>query len=304
MAAQVEQYLHEVLSPSLQNFNVPDQFCSVILQTVRTQMISLLRHWDEPAFRKAILLPGIEEGLFYQPAAKAEVKCFVTVTLRNSPLETIQSTACSKIGMKHAISSDAVKTLTSSAIRFFNPLNFNALCTQAKQDDSSDFYLEVADQHPAAWTALQALAMTSAKTVDYPAISFDKPFSIPALSVCAPSVESSIDHPSVFDAYSSEWDPALLRSLQNISADTYNGLAVDSFKIASRNFAKLMDILEFLLTHDHFFVSSNFYIQNGHVERRLKPLRAGHTAKEMEYNLSQLSGLGSFHRKVLKALSK
>ena len=62
------------------------------------------------------------------------------------------------------------------------------------------------------------------------------------------------------------------------------------------------DILEFLLTHDLKFASTNFYIENGHVERRIKPLRAGHTSKEIQKNLSQTAGLGYRHAAALNQL--
>ena len=72
--------------------------------------------------------------------------------------------------------------------------------------------------------------------------------------------------------------------------------------LCTRNFEKLIDILEFLLTHDLKFASTNFYIENGHVERRIKPLCAGHTSKEIQKNLSQTAGLGYRHAAALNQL--
>ena len=71
------------------------------------------------------------------------------------------------------------------------------------------------------------------------------------------------------------WDPQLLEVLRSLSPSSRSIFVVESLKSATRNFEKLLDILEFLLTHDLKFASTNFYIENGHVERRIKPLRAG-----------------------------
>ena len=54
--------------------------------------------------------------------------------------------------------------------------------------------------------------------------------------------------------------------------------------------------------YDLKFVSTNFYMENGHVERRIKPLRAGHTSKEIQKNLSQTAGLGYRHAAALNQL--
>lgn len=102
--------------------------------------------------------------------------------------------------------------------------------------------------------------------------------------------------------YSTMWDPQLLEVLRSLSPSSRSIFVVESLKSATRNFEKLLDILEFLLTHDLKFASTNFYIENGHVERRIKPLRAGHTSKEIQKNLSQTAGLGYRHAAALNQL--
>lgn len=104
------------------------------------------------------------------------------------------------------------------------------------------------------------------------------------------------------NAYSTMWDPQLLEVLRSLSPSSRSIFVVESLKSATRNFEKLLDILEFLLTHDLKFASTNFYIENGHVERRIKPLRAGHTSKEIQKNLSQTAGLGYRHAAALNQL--
>ena len=89
---------------------------------------SLLRNWDDVAFRKTVLLLGSEEGPFYEPAGKYDTKCFVVVAIRNSPIETIQSESYQRAGLSSAISSRDVRAITGSAIRYFNNKDFAKLC--------------------------------------------------------------------------------------------------------------------------------------------------------------------------------
>lgn len=307
MVEKVTQYLQDVLVPTLDHFRVPAAYTRQIIDTVELQMISFLRHWDDLAFRRTLLLLGSEEGPFYEPAGKVDVKCFVVVTLRNSPIETIQSDNYASAGMQSSLSSQNVKTITSGAIRFFNPLDFSSMCLQAKKCSGCDYYQEIVERHPVAWAALRALGTTFAKIIDYPKVQYNNPFSIEACNEIQingedESQKERLTKKVIFDGYSAMWDPQLLELLQKLSSSSRNIFVVESLKSATRNFEKLMDILEFLLTHDLKFVSTNFYMENGHVERRVKPLRAGHTSKETEKNLSQTAGLGYRHAAALNHL--
>ncbi|MDD5906449.1 MAG: hypothetical protein PUC60_07510 [Clostridiales bacterium] len=307
MVEKVTQYLQDVLVPTLDHFRVPAAYTRQIIDTVELQMISFLQHWDDLAFRRTLLLLGSEEGPFYEPAGKVDVKCFVVVTLRNSPIETIQSDNYASAGMQSSLSSQNVKTITSGAIRFFNPLDFSSMCLQAKKCSGCDYYQEIVERHPVAWAALRALGTTSAKIIDYPKVQYNNPFSIEACNEIQingedESQKERLTKKVIFDGYSAMWDPQLLELLQKLSSSSGNIFVVESLKSATRNFEKLMDILEFLLTHDLKFVSTNFYMENGHVERRVKPLRAGHTSKETEKNLSQTAGLGYRHAAALNHL--
>ena len=307
MVEKVTQYLQDGLVPTLDHFRVPAAYTRQIIDTVELQMISFLRHWDDLAFRRTLLLLGSEEGPFYEPAGKVDVKCFVVVTLRNSPIETIQSDNYASAGMQSSLSSQNVKTITSGAIRFFNPLDFSSMCLQAKKCSGCDYYQEIVERHPVAWAALRALGTTSAKIIDYPKVQYNNPFSIEACNEIQingedESQKERLTKKVIFDGYSAMWDPQLLELLRKLSSSSGKIFVVECLKSATRNFEKLMDILEFLLTHDLKFVSTNFYMENGHVERRVKPLRAGHTSKETEKNLSQTAGLGYRHAAALNHL--
>ena len=103
----------------------------------------------------------------------------------------------------------------------------------------------------------------------------------------------------VYDGYSPEIEPPLVEYLKALSADSIGVLIVDSFKSVTRNVTKLMGILEFLLTRNLPFVSTNYYLENGHVERWMKLLRAGHSPDEIKRNIANTANLAYRHKLIL-----
>lgn len=301
----VSHYLNQILAPRLRNYGVSEYFLVNTINIIHLQMTSLLRHWDDRIFRDTLLFLGLEEGSYYEPPGKTHVRCFVVVTIRNSPVETMQSDTYAESGLSHPLSSQDVKDITSEAIRYFNPQDFSIMCTQAKASAQTDLYLSLKQQHPVAWTALERLSATSAKTVDYPKVPICElfPLNLPDRNP-DDAAESGKLKIGFYDGYTPEIEPPLSAHLNLLLEGTSSMLIVDSLKSLTRNAKKLLDILEFLLTRDYIFVSSNYYLENGHVERRIKPLRAGHQPDEMQRNMTNLSGLGYRHRAALNDYAK
>lgn len=304
----MSNYLQTSLIPFLTHRGVSDTFIKYTVQVIEAQGVSLLRNWDDIKFRKTVLLLGSEEGLFYEPAGRADIKCFVVVTIRNSPLETLQSKNYREAGLAASFSNSDVKALTSHAIRYFNPLDFSKLCQEAKACGQPDLYRDISAKYPAAWAALKTLGTTSAKVVDYPAVPIVSPYQFPQslLPVANLNIDSTSGRIEVsyYDGYTPTVDEVLLKQIQTIANASRGTLLVDSFKVASRNFEKLLQIIEFMLTRNKAFSTANYFLENGHIERRMHPLRAAHTVDEMRQHFSQTSGLGKKHVDALKALSQ
>lgn len=108
--------------PQLTGFGASGQFIEHVCWTVEKQMLSALYHWTDIPFRKALLLLASEEGTFYEPGGKTEVKCFVVLTLRNSPFETMQSESYQETGLSKSLSDAQIKVVTSAAIVYFKRL--------------------------------------------------------------------------------------------------------------------------------------------------------------------------------------
>ena len=301
----VSHYLNQILAPRLRSYGVSERFLLYTIDTINTQMTSLLRHWDDRVFRNTVLLLGLEEGSYYEPPCKTEVRCFVVVTVRNSPIEAVQSDAYVETGLTKCLTGMHVKDITSEAIHYFSTQDFAAMCRQAKSSTKTDLYLQLKQQHPVAWTALEKLAATSAKTVDYPKVAVENAFALGDLDGDAEvNVEPGKLKVGIYDGYTPEIEPPLKAYLKMLSEGQNGMLVVDSLKSLTRNITKLLDILEFLLTRGLIFASTNFYLENGHVERRMKPLRAGHSTIEMQKNTSNLAGLGYRHKAALSRFAK
>ena len=301
----VSVYLNDILAPRLRKYGISESFLFYTINTIQIQICSLLRHWDDRAFRNTILLLGLEEGSFYEPANKIDIRCFVVVAIRNSPIETIQSDACREAALSAPLPNSAVKEITAEAIRYFSKQDFSVLCKQSKNSFMRDIYREIMRDHPVSWAALSKLAATSTKSVDYARITCDTPFILESITPqSGGNFESSKISKVLFDGFDPTIDPSLAELLGHLISSENNVLIVDSFKALTRNVEKLFHVLEFLLSRGHIFATSNFYLENGHVERRVNPLRAGHTTNEMFHNLSQISGLGHRHRIALNRYIK
>ena len=303
----VSFYLNSILAPSLRKLGVSEEYILYTLGTINRQMSSLLRHWDDQLFRKAVLITGLEEGSYYEPAGKIDVRCFVVVTIRNSPIETIQSDEYAVAGLKRALTNAEVKALTMQAVSYFNKQNFDTLCVCAKQETSQDVYHEALKKHPLSFQALKALAGSSKKAIDYPSVKIDDPYiisEVEEMAVIQDEQEQERRKSTTYDGYSSKIEPQLAQILAYIVTTPYKAFMSDSFKSVTRNYSVLLDVIEYLLTRECVFVTSNFYFKNGHVERRMNPLRAGHYDTEMAKNLENTSGLSPLHRSTIRTLLK
>ncbi len=299
----VDQYLNDILAPALRKHGALENYVIETLNVVGNQMYSLLKCWNNVSVRKALLLLGAEEGLFYDPPSKKDVRCFVVVTIRNSPLERIQSDSYVTTGARQAITNADVKSITSAAIRYFNALDFETLSLEAQTHTCKNIYLELLESHPVTAIALQRLATGSAKQVDYSPVIVHKPFELPELDQIKEDVALSDNVQSstvTYDGFSAEIEPQLRRLLTTVTHSSAKVFLTASFKSLTRNPQCLFDVMEFLLTHGCIFVTPNYLVENGHLEKRVNLLRACHTDLDAIKNYQQLSQLCPKHRMAIK----
>lgn len=100
------------------------------------------------------------------------------------------------------------------------------------------------------------------------------------------------------DGYAFAIDAKLKEQLTACVDDRFP-FVIDGFKSLTRNVEKLFIILEFLMSRWTPLVTTNYFIANVHIERRLKPLKAGHSHDEMFRNCRNTNGLGEYHKHYL-----
>ena len=86
----VEGYTQPVLRPQLRSLGLSKRQSDLIAADVTRRLESLLSHWDDLQFRRAILLVGTEEASFWEPRpASLEIRSLVVVAIRNSLVEDL-----------------------------------------------------------------------------------------------------------------------------------------------------------------------------------------------------------------------
>jgi hypothetical protein len=302
----VENYLTGVLLSQLRDFGVDSVYCDRIIATVREQILSCVYHWNDKPFRKALLLIGSEEGSHYKPAAADDIRNSVVVAIRNSEIESIQHSNAAEAKQNQGIVDADIKKLTASAIEYFSKADLPKLARQMEPPETDKYYA-LSKKYPISWLALSKLAEMKSQTADYPgaAVLFKRgidslPVEKEKLLLRKTSNASSVNAAVIGDALAFSVDSQLL-SMLKCCAEEKQPFLVDSFKFLTRNIEKLLMIMEYLLSNNAQFVTSNFYIVNGHLERRAKPLKPGRSYDDAFRNWQQTAGLGARHKAVLFA---
>jgi hypothetical protein len=102
----------------------------------------------------------------------------------------------------------------------------------------------------------------------------------------------------VSDGFSYSVDPQLKELLEYCVAEQ-QPFIVDGFKSLTRNITKLLLIIEHLLSNETAFVTSNYFLLNGHIECRKKLLRVGRNYDAGHSNWLKIADVGKWHRAVL-----
>ncbi|MDR1858528.1 MAG: hypothetical protein LBQ69_03575 [Treponema sp.] len=260
----IEKYL-EFLQAQLGFFGVKHKESGKVIESIRERMHSLILHWNDEAFRKGVLITGLEEAVFYEPKIKDDdTRAFVVLTIRNSLYENLEN------------NDKYTKKVTGAAIRFFNKLDFGQLCGKLDKKDTADFY-GVAEKYPIAWRALKELS------ADFTGQKWYNPVSAPRYEIRDKQrVNASNNVTEVGSGIDPEISGKLFSALCAIEEDRIDTFHVDCFKMVSRHFEKLLQVLEFVLSRNKPFLSANYRITNGYLVKRGHLLRPGHRLDEAD----------------------
>lgn len=267
----IQEYLNDLLNNQLKEIKY--RYREQIVNDIKNRMCSLLYRWEEEDFKRTILFVTDEEALFYEPIASDDVRRFVVAAIRNSMLEVAASINCSQFKMQEPLSDEKIKRITSNAIRSFKQCKFEILQNEAKNLKYDDVYEEAIQKYPLAWEILKRAALAN-DTVDV----FENLHEVKAEEELFENKYKKV----ICDGYSLEFDEYLKEELGN--------------------FEKILHVLQIILQSGKAFVTCNYYISDGRIEKRRRILRAFHSQKDMFDNVRNQNGLPAYFKSVLRGM--
>ncbi len=293
----IQEYLNNLLNYELKEIKY--RYREKIVSDIKDRMCSLLSKWEDEAFRKTILFVTDEEALFYEPDAPADVKRFVVATIRNSMLEIAASVNCGQFKMQEPLSDKTIKEITANAISYFRQCDFDTLKEETEGMEYTDVYEEPIQKYPLAWDILQKAALMEHAELKFEGS--EKTYSLDTEKEFLVKEHRA----AICDGFTLEFDDYLREELGKVISGMTDLFYVDCFKMLSRNFEKVLHVLQIILENDRAFVTCNYYISNGVIEKRKKLLRAAHNAGEdLFYNLRNRKGTPAQLRKALQCMTE
>lgn len=297
---EIDIYLHTILKKQLKKFKISNYGLYSIINNIRIQLNSIIKHWNDSEFIGAIFSTVVEEGHFYEPYVNDKIGNLVVLGIRNSLLEIAASIDYKEYGLKKDLSVEDIKFITSSAIEYFKDVDMDFLSTKINLED--DYYYNTVKKHEIAYFALVELGKCSS---DKPEIEFEKisgePYILEEILLNTEKVDTKEKIKDVANGISNELATGLIKLLKGILDKEASMIYIDSFKYLSRNFEVNLKVLQFLLTHDAMLLTNNFLIRNGYVSRRKNLIRAGHGN---HFNMEAIQSIGDISKKYKKDLEK
>ncbi|MBQ4558746.1 MAG: hypothetical protein IJA54_00285 [Tyzzerella sp.] len=277
----INDYLDNVLYKQLREINMPYRFIKQIQEDIKLRMLSCLAYWTDIESRNTILFLSLEEALFYEPSTVQKyLREFVVTTIRNSMIEVAASDDFRIFKISEPLSNEQVKQITFEAIQYFNNYDMNKLANDVIGiENEQNVYSMAKKKFPLAWDVLHQIAnldgykMKIEKTEQFHREKLELKYGAELKTV-------------VCNGFTLEFDETLKGILGDIIADKNNCFYSDCFKMVSRNFEKVLHVLQIILENDKVFCTSNYYISCNYIEKRKKILRAAHNSQDAIKNMN------------------
>lgn len=294
----VEFYAWNILKKQLQKYKISNNALYNIIDNVKEQLYSIIANWNEIEFRDSILIIGSEEGAFYEPKNEL-IANMVVVAIRNSLLEGVSSKSYKEYGSLNYLKDSSIREITSSAIEYFSTIDLEKISPTIKLEN--DFYKNIAIKYPIAMKALTELSKCTEnnREHEYEPIKIKHLYDLEELKSINSNERKTENTESGID---SSFNDSLLNFLKDIKEKKTKVFATDCFKMNTRNFEKTLKILEFILTHDAIFLTSNYLISNNYVSRRKTLFKAAHTTEEFFERIPFLDEITEKNKELLKSI--
>lgn len=277
----IEDYLEKILYKRLREINMPYRFIKQIQEDIKLRMLSCLTYWHDIESRNTILFLSLEEALFYEPSTVQKyVREFVVTTIRNSMLEIAASDDYRMLKISEPLSNEQIKQITFEAIRYFNNYDMNILANNIVGiENEQNVYSMAKNKFSLAWDVVHQIA-----NLDKYKMELEKKDQCHREDV---ELKYGAELKTVVcNGFTLEFDETLKEIIGAVIADQVNCFYCDCFKMVSRNFEKVLHVLQIILENDKVFCTSNYYISCSYIEKRKKILRAAHNSQDAIKNMT------------------
>ena len=295
---EIDIYIQKILKKQLSRLKFSNYGLYSVIENVKSQLNSIIKHWNDTDFINAIFCTVIEEGHFYEPYINDKIGNLVVLGIRNSLLEIAASVDYKRYGLKNPLSNKDIKLITSSAIEYFKDIDIDLLSKKISIED--DYYYDIVKKYNVAYNALVKLGNCSSENLEIEFEKYnDKPYVFDEI-LNYKDVEN-IDNvvKTITNGISDELPDGLIKLLKGILNKESSLFYVDSFKYLSRNFELNLKVLQFLITNNAIFLTNNFLITNGYVSRRNNIVRASHGNN---FNIDAIKSIGDVSKKYKNKL--
>lgn len=292
----IQEYLKDLVDNQLKEMRY--RFRIKMSEDIKNRMCSLLIRWDNESFRRTILFPTKEEALFYEPFVENEIREFVVATIRNSMLEIAASDNSNLFKMLKPLTNDRIRAITSNAINYFEQCNMEVLREEVQQMEYEDVYVNAKNKYPLAWEVLERAAVLEKEEYEYEVVKIQ--------GIGKEDFNYKYNNSFkvvVCDGYTLEFDDDLKQILGSVISGDLDVFFVDSFKTLARNFEKVLHVLQIVLENNKIFVTSNYYISDGYIEKRRKIRRAAHNEQDMILNIQQWKSAPPRLKEILRSFT-
>lgn len=274
MNNEINIYLNDILKKKLKKLGVLNNCVYKILDDIKMRLESLIYNWNDIEIRDAILSIALEEAEFYEPNNNKIISCLVVFAIRNSLLEDIASVEHSNYGLKTPINSDEIKNITMTAINYFLNVNLEELSKNIKIE--SNYYLDILNKYPESKNVLIYLSKLNDNNLE---INFESKniskYKLKELENV--NTNNKYEEKNYESGITDKFNKNLIYILSSIEKGDSKVFFAPTFKHITRNFEKLLKIMEFLLTNDGIYITSNFFITKNYVSRRKKLVKVNNS---------------------------
>lgn len=244
-----ERFCNEIVPELLAEWEVSEELARRVGEDILARAESFAALGQET--RDVLMAPFVEEVAYYEPqSAPLQLRGAVAVVLRSSLLEEAHVS-----GSVNASGIEGITTLAVAPLSHF-------LAGWRPDRNRNNLFAGLPTAYPWAWACLTAVTHAFARGGRWP---YQRPAApvpeLPVAEVVSPA--RAVDGKAVvFSGIDPRFDEHMVQLMQDLSDNDQGAVwTVASLSRISRNLAKLLKVMEYLLAHDISILTSNYLLR-------------------------------------------